>query len=68
VFGVSVAAVFMAFQWWPTAWALATGALVTLASTVYSLRELLRLASPQHLPASVRRLLGALRLHSQGQP
>jgi antigen flippase len=68
VFGVSVAAVFMAFQWWPTAWALATGALVTLASMVYSLRELLRLASPQHLPASVRRLLGALRMHSQGQP
>jgi PST family polysaccharide transporter len=68
VFGVSVAAVFMAFQWWPTAWALATGALVTLASTVYSLRELLRLASPQHLPASLRRLLGALRMHSQGQP
>ena len=66
VFGASVGTVFLAFQWWPTGWALAVGALVTLASALYSLRVLLRLASPQHLPPSLRRLLGALRMLSKG--
>ena len=55
LFIVAIGIVFCAFQWLPFFWATVFGIAATVVSAGYSLRVLLLLVPPEHLPRAVRR-------------